>query len=238
MLVVLAALEKDSEKKRKLGEINEEGLTLIHCAARCDGAHRGRGECMRLKCLKRLIEMGAGMPREGGWRVEIKVFKEANPPTPPHPHPQPHLTLTPNPTSPSPPTEPHPHPQPHLTLTPNPTSPSPPTPPHLTLTPNPTSPSPPTPPHPQPHLTLTPNPTSPSPPNLYNVDIMSWQVTSSILAARNLICSSMQVWVHLTGWEPPFSIMLSRWAAPRQLSISSRTTKVRMCLSMGVNLCS
>ena len=64
VLAVLAALEKDSEKKRKLGEINEEGLTLIHCAARCDGAHRGRGECTRLKCLKRLIEMGAGMPRE------------------------------------------------------------------------------------------------------------------------------------------------------------------------------
>ena len=69
---VLTSLEKNPERERKLNELNEEGLTLIHCAARCDGTHSLSGECTRLQSLKRLIMMGAGMPRGGGrGRVEV-----------------------------------------------------------------------------------------------------------------------------------------------------------------------
>ena len=67
---VLKALEEDPEKVMKLKEMNEEGLTLIHCAVMCDkhcavrcDRHDTSEECTKLLWLKRLLEMGAGRPK-------------------------------------------------------------------------------------------------------------------------------------------------------------------------------
>jgi len=60
---VLKALEEDPDKEMKLKEMNEEGLTLIHCAVMCDkhcAARCARQNCTKLLWLKRLLEMGAG----------------------------------------------------------------------------------------------------------------------------------------------------------------------------------
>jgi len=64
---VLKALEEDPEKETKLKEMNEEGLTLIHCAVMCDkhcavrcDRHDTSEECTKLLWLKRLLKMGAG----------------------------------------------------------------------------------------------------------------------------------------------------------------------------------
>jgi len=67
---VLKALEEDPDKEMKLKEMNEEGLTLIHCAVMCDkhcavrcDRHNTSEECTKLLWLKRLLEMGAGRPK-------------------------------------------------------------------------------------------------------------------------------------------------------------------------------
>jgi len=59
---VLKALEEDPEKEVKLKEMNEEGLTLIHCAVMCEkhcAARCARQHCTKLLWLKRLLKMGA-----------------------------------------------------------------------------------------------------------------------------------------------------------------------------------
>jgi len=57
---VLKALEEDPNREMKLNEMNEEGLTLIHCAARCDDVHSSSSsECTRLQSLQKLLEIGA-----------------------------------------------------------------------------------------------------------------------------------------------------------------------------------
>lgn len=61
---VLKALKQDPKRKMKLNEMNEEGLTLIHCTARCDGVHSSSSlECTRLQSLQKLLEIGAGKPK-------------------------------------------------------------------------------------------------------------------------------------------------------------------------------